>query len=161
MVFELEKLFVDVFAPQSGDVVTIMYDLPHGEIRDHREWQDRRKMADQWHRQIERFSESYDMLVSPIITYDATGAHHADLPEYGMCEGRRIRLEDIIRDSTVLISMPQYSASAPLVGFAKKYENLRVASLPMVARSMEETMGRSPQLAPSWRRFSKDRMASK
>ena len=139
MAFELEKLFVDVFAPQSGDVVTIMYDLPHGEIRDHEEWQERRKMADEWHRQIAGFSESYGMLVNPIVTYDATGAHHADPPEYGMCKGERIQLEDIIRDSTIIISMPQYSATAPLVGFAKKYEHLRVASLPMVTRSMEET----------------------
>ena len=29
MKFKLAKLFVDVFAPQNGDIVTIMYDLPH------------------------------------------------------------------------------------------------------------------------------------
>ena len=46
MEFELEKLFVDVFAPQSRDVVTIMYDLPHGDIRDDREWREPREMAD-------------------------------------------------------------------------------------------------------------------
>jgi len=44
MAFELERLFVDVFAPQSGDVVTIMFDLPHGEIRDEEEWRERREM---------------------------------------------------------------------------------------------------------------------
>jgi hypothetical protein len=139
MAFELEKLFVDVFAPQSGDVVTIMYDLPHGEIRDHKEWRERRKMADEWHRQIVGFSKGYGMLVNPIVMYDAAGSHNADIPEYGICNGKRIRLEDVIRDSTIVISMPQFSASAPLLGFTRKYPNLRVASMPMVTRSMEET----------------------
>ena len=110
MGFELEKLFGDVFAPQSGDVVTIMYDLPHGEIRDHKEWQERRKMADEWHRQIVGFSKRYGVLVNPTVTYDATGSHNADMPEYGMCRGERVRFEDIFRDSTIVISMPQFSA---------------------------------------------------
>jgi len=139
MAFELEKLFVDVFAPQSGDVVTIMYDLPHSEIRDHKEWRERRQMADEWHQQIAGLSQSYGVLVNPIVTYDATGAHNADMPEYGMCGDERVRLEDIIRDSTIVISMPQFSASAPLIGFTRTYPNLRVASMPMATKSMEET----------------------
>jgi leucyl aminopeptidase (aminopeptidase T) len=56
-----------------------------------------------------------------------------------MCEGERIRLEDIIGDSTIVLSMPEYSATAPLVAFTSKYEHLRVASMPMIARSMQET----------------------
>jgi hypothetical protein len=32
--FDLEKLFIPVFAPQRGDVATLTYDLPHGLIRD-------------------------------------------------------------------------------------------------------------------------------
>jgi hypothetical protein len=79
------------------------------------------------------------VLVNPIVTYDATGFHSSDMPEFGMCHGESIRLEDVIRDSTIILSMPEYSASAPLVAFEKKYENLRVASMPQVARSMEET----------------------
>jgi hypothetical protein len=139
MAFQLERLFVDVFAPQHGDIVTIMYDLPHGEIQDHDAWQERRKMAEDWHGQIGTFSASHGVLVNPIVTYNATGSHNSDLPEYGLCQGERIRLEDIIRDSTIILSMPQYSPSAPLLMFAKKYEHLRVASMPLVAKSMEET----------------------
>ena len=55
MAFDLEKLFVDVFAPLDGDVVTVVYDLPHGEIRDHDEWRERREMAESWQRQIAAF----------------------------------------------------------------------------------------------------------
>jgi hypothetical protein len=139
MAFDLEKLFVDVFAPLNGDVVTILYDLPHGEIQDRGEWQERRKMAEDWHREIGTFSKSYGVRVNPIVTYGATCCHNSDMPEYGMCQGERIRLEDIIRDSTIILSMPQYSASAPLMALAKAYEHLRVASMPLVARHMEET----------------------
>jgi hypothetical protein len=139
MAFELEKLFVDVVAPQDGDVLTIMYDLPHGEIPDDEEWRERRKMADGWHRQIVGFSKGYGVLVNPIVTYEPVGSHNADMPEYGMCRGERVRLEDVIRDSTIVISMPQFSASAPLLRFTRRYHKLRVASMPMVAKSMEET----------------------
>jgi hypothetical protein len=59
MAFALEKLFVDVFAPQNGDIVTVMYDLPHGKIRDNDAWQDRRKMAQEWQWHIAAFSKSY------------------------------------------------------------------------------------------------------
>ncbi len=138
MAFELEKFFVDIFAPQDGDVVTIIYDLPHGEVRDRRKWSERRRMADEWHRQIMGFSESYGMLVNPVVTYNATG-FTSDMPEYGMCRGERVRLEDVIRDSTIVISMPQFSASAPLLILTEKYHNLRVASMPGVTKSMEET----------------------
>ena len=56
-----------------------------------------------------------------------------------MCEGKRIRLGDVIRDSTILLAMTQYSASAPLLNSARKYESLRIASMPRIQRSMEET----------------------
>ncbi len=139
MAFDLEKLLVDVFAPLSGDVVTLMYDLPHGEARDDEEWLDRRRMAKEWHRKIEAFATKYGLLVNPVVTYDATGSHNSDLPEYGMCEGRRIRLVDVMRDSTILMAMTQYSASAPLLNLARKVGSLRVASMPMILRSMEKT----------------------
>ena len=32
--FDLEKLLIDVFAPQSGERVLVMIDLPHGELAD-------------------------------------------------------------------------------------------------------------------------------
>jgi hypothetical protein len=139
MSFSLEKMFVDVFAPQSGDIVAIMYDLPHGEIHDTQEWRERRQMAEEWHQEIAQFSKKYGLHVNPVVKYDATGVHNSDLPEYGLCEGNRVRLEDISRDCTIIISMPQFSASAPLVAFTKKYENLRVASLPTVTKAMQET----------------------
>jgi hypothetical protein len=139
MSFSLEKLFVDVFAPQPGEIVTIMFDLPHGEIYDKQEWRERREMAEEWHQQMVQFSKIYGIMVNPIVSYYATGMQNGDLPDYGMLKEKRVRLEDIARDSTIIISMTQFSASAPLIAFTKKYENLRVASLPTVNKSMQTT----------------------
>ena len=139
MAFDLEKLFVDVFAPRRGDVVTVMYDLPHGQVRDREEWRLRREMASAWHRKLGEFAGRYGFTVNPIVTHQATGAHNSDLPPTGVSEGQAVRLEDIIKVSTIVLSMPEYSASAPLLMFTKKYGHLRVASMPGVTKSMEET----------------------
>lgn len=139
MNFNLEKLFVDVFGPEAGDVVTILYDLPHDGIVDNAQWQERREMAEEWQASITTFSSEYGLRVNPPVTYAATGAHNADMPEQGMSEGQSVRLEDFIKNTTILISMPEFSASAPLIAYARKYEQLRVASMPMVQRSMERT----------------------
>ena len=139
MAFDLEKLFADVFAPRPGEIVTVMHDLPHGEIRDNQEWLDRRHMAEGWHRQIEAFSKKYGMVVNPIASYQATGSHNSDLPTSGMWGGRQSSLEDILAKSTIVVAMPEYSATAPLMCLSKKYPNLRIASMPNVARSMERT----------------------
>jgi hypothetical protein len=139
MFFSLEKLFADVFAPQSGDIVTVMYDLPHDNIHDTQEWRERRQLAEEWQQEMIRFSTEYDIRVNPIVRYKATGINNGDLPDYGSSEGKRVRIEDIARDSTIIISMPQFSASAPLIILTKKYEDLRVASMPLVTKAMQQT----------------------
>ncbi|MFC1522660.1 hypothetical protein ACFL6Y_09650 [Elusimicrobiota bacterium] len=139
MPFKLEKLFKDVFAPGKGDIVTILHDLPHGKLTDHKEWQERREMALEWHKEMASFANTYGITVKPLISYEATGSQNADIPEYGQSTDGKIRIEDAAAASTIVICMPQYSATAPLMGFAKKYPKLRVASMPMVKRSMQET----------------------
>jgi len=139
MAFSLEKLFVDVFAPQKGENITIMYDLPHDDIHDNQEWLERRQMAEEWHHEVVQFSNKYDLKVNPIVTYEATGVHNGVLPEYGLSEGDKVRLDNVARDSNIIISMPQFSASAPLIAFTKIYESLRVASLPTVNIMMQDT----------------------
>ena len=138
MSFSLEKLFFDVFAPQD-EVLTIMYDVPVGDIVDNHEWRERRKMAQEWHREIKKFSKKYGIEVNPLLTYEATGAHGCDLPEYGISEGRKTKISDILSNSTIVISMPEFSASAPLMIYTQKNANLRVASMPMVTKAMERS----------------------
>ena len=139
MAFELKRLFEDVFNPRKGEIVTIIFDVPHDHINDTKEWSERRKMAQEWQRQLEKFAGQYGIFIKPPVLYKATGTHNMDMPEYGVCQGASVSLDDVIKNSTIIISMPEFSASAPLLGFTRKYENLRVASMPGVTKSMEET----------------------
>ena len=138
MSFNLEKLFTDVFAPRD-EVVTVMYDLPSANQADHKAWAERRGMAAEWHDGIVSFSRKYTMQVNPLLTYTATGTHNADLPEYGESKGKKVNLQDTLMRSTIVIAMPQYSPSAPLLLMTKKNPNLRVASMPLVTKAMENT----------------------
>lgn len=138
MEFNLEKLFVDIFAPHN-EVVTLMYDLPVENIQDNLGWRERRKMIKEWHSEIERFSKKYHTKVNPLVCYKATGSDNSDLPEYATCEGKSIRMDDIIQTSTIIISMTEFSASAPLLIYTHKNKCLRVASMPGVNKSMEQT----------------------
>ncbi len=116
-----------------------MYDLPVDDIIDNHEWRERREMAKEWHREIRKFSKKYRIKVNPLLTYEATGAHNGDLPEYGISEGKKTKISDIILNSTIVISMPEFSASAPLIIYTQKNADLRVASMPDVTKAMEQT----------------------
>jgi leucyl aminopeptidase (aminopeptidase T) len=48
-------------------------------------------------------------------------------------------LAEILSESEIVVAMTEYSATAPLIEFTNKYPNLRVASMPMVSRDMEDT----------------------
>jgi hypothetical protein len=137
--FDLEKLLIDVFAPQSREKVLVMSDLPHGEWTDNGKWAARREMAIEWHSAFQQLGTRLGFGVFPLLTYPATGAHNASLPEEGEMEGQRVRLENILSDTNIVVALTEYSASAPLIGFSQKLPNLRAASMPGVMKSMEQT----------------------
>ncbi len=138
MKFDLEKLFVDVFAP-SDEVVSIMYDLPVANIPDNDAWRARREMVEEWYQTIKSFSHQYGIKLNPVVTYDACGAHNMDLPEYGMSNGKLVNIAEIVNQSSIILSMPEFSASAPLLIFTQNNPGLRVASMPMITKAMEQT----------------------
>ena len=135
----LEKLFVDVFNPQAGENVLVMVDLPHDETLDNAAWRERREMAEEWHKAIERLGQGFGFNVYPIYTSPATGAHNGPLPVEGVMGGEKLSIEEVLSDSNIVIAMTEYSATAPLIKYTEKYSQLRVASMPMVSPSMEQT----------------------
>lgn len=139
MAFNLGNFIEDIFKPQKGEKVTIMYDLPHVEIKDNLAWQERRNMAEEWHHNLALIADRWHISINPIVTYNATGKNNSDLPVYCFMEGKKIRTEDIIKDSTILISMPEFSATAPLYILARNLKKLRVGSMPGAAKFMEES----------------------
>ncbi|MCK4763685.1 MAG: hypothetical protein KAW12_15905 [Candidatus Aminicenantes bacterium] len=139
MAFDLSKFFEDIFKPGEDEIVTIMYDLPHGRIADNDEWRERRKMAEEWRQALADKAGNWNLTVNPSVTYNATGSGNADLPESCWMADQETNLDEVINNSTILLAMPEFSATAPLYYKTKKIPKLRVGSMPGAAKFMEES----------------------
>jgi len=137
--FDLEKLLKDVFDPQPGDMVLVMVDLPSAEVPDNVAWRERRMMAEEWHRGIVDLELTLGIRVHPIFTYTASGAHNGPLPTRGKLGEDAISLDEVLSKSDIVLAMTEFSGTAPLMEYADRYPHLRIASMPMVSRSMEQT----------------------
>jgi len=135
----LEKLFIDVFDPQPGEIAVVMVDLPHGDIADNDSWHARRDMAERWLGELGRLGDSRGFEVRPMLSFPATGANNADLPTSGRLDGEDVDLFEILGGSTLVIAMTEFSASAPLSLVAMEHEDFRAASMPGAETRMEET----------------------
>lgn len=136
---DLERLLVDVFAPQADERILVMVDLPHGEIEDNPAWVSRRAMAEEWLSAFKGLSKSLDFNVEPLLTYPATGRHNGPLPAQGQLAGDPVQLQTILARSNIVVAMTEYSATAPLAGFTEQFPRLRVASMPTVNKGMMQT----------------------
>ncbi|PYI93278.1 MAG: hypothetical protein DME97_05945 [Verrucomicrobia bacterium] len=135
----LRKLFIDVFDPQPGETAVVMVDMPHGELRDNDAWEARRVMAWRWHAALAEFGKERGFEVSPFVSFEATGMNNGQLSANGTRSGVDVVLEDIGARTTLLLAMTEFSASAPLIGWTKRFPQLRAASMPRVAPEMEST----------------------
>ena len=136
---DLQKLFSDVFAPQPGEVATVMVDLPHHAIPDNDVWRARRQMAERWRDALAELGRSRGFTVQPLLTFEASGANNADLPAVGRLGEEEVDLNRVLAGSTFVIAMTEYSATAPLSNFAREHDDFRAASMPGVEERMEET----------------------
>lgn len=138
--FNLDKLLADVFRPVREDVVTIFTDLPHDKVRDLPNWRLRReKMAVEWRDGFLRLAEKIGLKVNPVVTFLSSGVDGGPLPKKGVMEGKQILLADIMKQSTLIVALTEYSVSSSLIAALKEYPQLRVASLPGVLYSAQET----------------------
>ncbi len=137
--FDLEKLIVDVFDPQPGEAVLVMVDLPHGSLDDYGEWSARREMAEEWRQAFEQLGSQLGFTVHPLLTYSATGAPNAPLPDAGTIDGQEVLFESILADTNIVVALTEFSATAPLAEYTQRFPNLRVASMPGATRSMEQS----------------------
>jgi hypothetical protein len=139
MAFDLAKFIEDIFKPQRGEIVTVIHDVPHGDIADNDAWKERRQMAAEWRDALAAMADRWDITVNPLATYAATGGHNANLPEMCTMGGEVRPIADVVTQSTIILAMPEFSATAPLYGYARESDRLRVGSMPGVAKFMEET----------------------
>ena len=135
----LRKLFIDVFDPQAGENAAVMVDLPHGALAEDDQWTRRRAMAVRWHTALSELGRERGFAVEPLIQFAATGMNNGPLPKQGEQEGARIVLEEMAARTTLLLSLTEFSASAPLITWTKQFPRLRAASMPRIAPEMEAT----------------------
>ena len=137
--FDVKKLLLDVFDPQPGEIITFAIDLPRGDVPDHERWSARRAMAERWHGAMTEIASERNFEVRPILSYEATGANNADLPAHGRLGDQEVELLDALKESTLVIAMTEFSATAPLANLADAEDDFRAASMPGVEERMEGT----------------------
>ncbi len=131
--FDLKKLLLDVFAPSENETAVVLVDQPHDDLKDHDHWRERRVMAQEWRHGF----ESLGLTVLPLVEYEATGVHNADLPSTTV-DG--MDLAEVLAKAHIAVAMTEFSATAPLSTFAARSNgSLRVASMPGVLRRMEQS----------------------
>jgi hypothetical protein len=137
--FDLRKLLVDVFEPQAGEKVLVVVDEPSERAADHDDWAARRAMAARWRDELESLGRERSFTVEPLLTFPATGANNADLPEQARRGEQEVPLEPTLLEATLVLAMTQFSATAPLSHLAEKKEDFRAASMPGVLERMERS----------------------
>lgn len=136
---DVKKLLRDVFDPQPGEVVTFAVDVPRDGVPDHEGWTARRAMAARWRDEMLQLAADGGFEVRPLLEFPATGANNADLPGTGRLGGEEVELRSALTESSLVIAMTEYSATAPLAGLAEAEEDFRAASMPGVEERMEGT----------------------
>lgn len=137
--FNLTRLITDVFAPERGERVTVLTDAPRTGLLDLPAWVERRQMAAEWQQAFVALGAKLGFSVNPLLTYEATGANNAPLPEHGRMGGAVVRLMDVLETTTLAVAITEFSATASLMECARRLADFRGASLPMLARRMEQT----------------------
>ena len=137
--FDTAKLLTDVFDPQPGERAVVMVDLPTSAVPDNPQWQQRRAMAAEWRGVLEQLGRQRGFEVLPLLTFPATGGNNADLPARGTLDGQNVELLTTLLSATLVIALTEFSATAPLAHLADRKQDFRAASMPGVARSMEQT----------------------
>jgi leucyl aminopeptidase (aminopeptidase T) len=137
--FDVKKLLLDVFDPQPGEIVTFAVDVPRDGLPDHEGWSARRAMAERWRDAMAEIATERDFEVRPMLSFAATGANNADLPARGRLGDAEVELVNALRESTLVVAMTEFSATAPLANLAEAEDDFRAASMPGVEERMERT----------------------
>ena len=139
MGFDLEKLLIDVFDPEAGEVVVVACDVPRPGVADSDTWVGRRAMATEWREAFASLGERRGFDTLELLTFPATGANGAELPAEAEVGGQAVALEEVLLSSTLACFLTQFSATAALDSFCKKKADFRAASMPGVEKRMEKS----------------------
>ncbi len=127
MKIDFEKILDEVFEFKIGEKVAVIYDIPKD--KDNKEWQDRRAIAQIWQIELSKITDT------ELAYFMATKSHNADLPEDCIVGEKRVPFSDFISEKDIVFALTEYSTTAPLFNYAKKY-GIRAASMPQFNKEM-------------------------
>jgi hypothetical protein len=139
MAFDLGKLLESVFEPEEGETVVVACDVPAAPEEDHPQWKDRRAWAEEWRQAFAALGQQRGFRTLPLLTYPATGANGAPLPQRGKLGEEEVALEELLLQTTLAVFLTEFSATAPLDALTRKKRDFRAASLPGVERRMTDS----------------------
>ena len=124
------KMFNDVFAPKTGEKVLILVDIPHDNIKDNKNWVDRRRMANEWFETFQKIGDEIGFSVN-MIEYNATGLNNTPIPE---------NIKESARKNNLILALTEFSATSSLRPICQEKGTItRCASMPGIERRMEKT----------------------
>jgi hypothetical protein len=149
---QLLAMLTSVFAPRPGEgALTIFMDLPGGKFPDHAAWMDRRRIAADWYTTLVQNFESLPFPAVNCCAYPNVGSNNGSLPRTILLidsdrgdhtppsEGT-LSLRKILEESSVVLAMSEFSATAPLKILAREL-GFRGATLPGFSRNMIPALG--------------------
>jgi aminopeptidase len=128
--FNLQQLLTTVFAPEGGERVAILIDLPDArEVKDFAflkkpELSIQRYAHDVFYQGLKKtVLAGLKLQGGDFFAYQITGGSNLDLPDEAYApDGKKLSLEkDIYTNYDIILCISTYSATAPLTAFAKKY----------------------------------------
>ena len=129
MVFSIVDFVRKTFRPSKGEKFLFMVDDSD---------EKRNEVVEKW---VEVLS-SADFLgieILPILYHAQTGRNAAPLTENGVFAGREVTINDVLKDSDIVWSLPRYSATRPLY-MLKSELGFRVGSSPNFQLDMLDTV---------------------
>lgn len=129
--FNLTRLLDTVFAPQPGERIAILIDLPDLKLmKDFAFLKDttlgiQRRAHDVFYQGLKNGGLAALKLVGgDLFAYQITGGSNLDLPDAAFDPtGRQLSLEkDIYPDYNIILCISTFSATAPLTAFAKRFD---------------------------------------
>jgi len=144
----IEKVF-GLQASESG--VAVMVDLPSDEVPDNPDWNDRRRIAAEWFAELAENLSQTPFAAARLARYRNVGTNNGDLPpsvsvveaplaDPERASARSLPLEQLLERSSVVLSVTEFSATAPLKILARS-RRFRGATLPGFSRAMIPALG--------------------
>ncbi|MCX8196972.1 MAG: hypothetical protein N3G80_01505 [Candidatus Micrarchaeota archaeon] len=135
---KITRLFEFCIAPKKGERILFISDFV-GKAKEEHEG---RALLIEYCQAMEELCKKRSCRLLPIVLYEPTGKHNADLPPSAeTIDGGHVNdLKELIKSCNVVVAINKYSATAPLKNLAKEAESLRCISMPGFRKEMEAAM---------------------